>query len=215
MNKIDTIRAHQRSFLEQVKSRKEPTPYTIGGVEIIVNPGVFPPATDTKLLASHIRVTPQDRTLDITSGAGTFSVIAGLQGASGIAIDINLAAVRNSEENFKKFGVNMKAIQSDLFQNVPHELFDFIFANGPFFEGDISDPLDYACYGARSFTERLLPEVKMRLKPTGKLLMIVSEYSDLEHLASTIELANLTHSLVDTRQSDDGKRGYNLYAITL
>jgi len=30
---VETIRNHQRAFLDQVKARKEPTTYTVEGVE--------------------------------------------------------------------------------------------------------------------------------------------------------------------------------------
>lgn len=211
----EEIKAHQRAFLDSVKSRIEPITYDVEGIDITVNPGVFPPATDTKLLASHIHVQPGVRTLDVTSGAGTFSVIAGLQGASGVAVDINPAAVRNSEENFKKYGVDMLAIKSDLFENVPDESFNYIYANGPFFEGDISDPLDYACYGAISFIERLLKELHSRLKPDGELLIVLSAMSDLKHFNKTLTSNNLDSSLIHMRLSDDGQRQYNLYSVKL
>ena len=115
---IEDIRKHQQAFLEKEKLRKEPAFYTVQGVEIKVNPGVFPPATDSRLLAANIQVSPGIRTLDLTTGSGIFSVIAGLQEASGIAVDINPEAVKNAEENFSRHGVKMKAIQSDLFEKV-------------------------------------------------------------------------------------------------
>lgn len=133
------VRIHQRAFLAQSKFRLKPVLYKVQGVEIMVNPGVFPPATDTKLLAAHIKVIPGARTLDLTTRSGVFSVIAGLQGATGIAVDINPQAVKNAKENFLKHNVNMQALESDLFSNVVEEQFDQIFANGPIFEGRISD----------------------------------------------------------------------------
>jgi len=210
---IKNVRAHQRAFLKQLKTRKESVLYQIQGVEIIVNPTVFPPATDTKLSAAHILVGSNMRTLDLTTGSGIFSVIAGLQGASGIAVDINLKAVKNAQENFVKHSVNMQALQSDLFSNVPSEKFDQIFANGPLFEGRVNDPLDYACYGAKKFVKILLSSVKTYLKPKGRLLLIQSEWSDLKHFNLTVKNNGLRSSLIAKRSSDDGKRMYRLYEV--
>lgn len=210
---IQDVKVHQRAFLDQLKVRQEPVLYNVQGVEIIVNPGVFPPATDTKLLASHIKVKPGIRTLDLTTGSGVFSVIAGLQGATGVAVDINPQAVENAEENFLKHKINIQALQSDLFSNIEKEQFDQIFANGPLSEGKINDPLDYACYGAKTFVKSLLSSVKTYLKPNGKLLLIQSEWSDLNYLDSTIKSNGLKSNLIATRTSDDGKRTYRLYKI--
>jgi len=215
MVNIITIRKHQKVFLKQVKEKKEPTYYTIRDILIKVNPGVFPPATDTKLLAENIKVNKGDRTLDLTSGSGTFSVIAGLQGATGIAIDINPQAVKNSQENFQNYGVKMQAVESDLYEQVPNEKFDYIFANGPFFEGKITNSLDHACYGAKSFNDSLLSGVHKKLKPTGKLLMVLSAWSDLEYFNELISKYNLKSKQIAKRTSDDGERNYLLFEITL
>lgn len=213
MTDIETIRNHQRAFLDQIKSRKGPAVYTVEGVEIKVNPGVFPPATDTRLLASHIKTKPGERTLDLTTGAGVFSVIAGLQGATGIAVDINPVAVENARENFSKRNVQIRAIQSNLFESVPEEQFDQIFANGPFFEGEIIDPLDYACYGAKAFIEGLFSGIRSKLKTNGRLLIVMSAWSGLQYFEDTIKRNNLLSTLTATRSSDDRERKYNLYEV--
>lgn len=215
MVNIDVIREHQRTFLNQVKNRKKPAIYTIENIEIKVNPGVFPPATDTKLLSANICAKPDERTLDLTTGAGIFSVIAGRLGATGIAVDINPLAVANANENFSVHHVQMHAIQSDLFKNVPPEQFDRIYANGPFFEGTIIDPLDYACYGARTFIEGLFSGLRSRLKKDGKLLVVMSVWSDLKHFTETAKQRNLLTKLITTRNSDDGVRTYNLYEVSV
>src|ERR1043165_8719079 len=117
-------------------------------------------------------------------------------------------------QNFEKHGVEMKVVESDLYHSIPAEKFDQIFANGPFFEGDILDPLDYACYGARKFIDGLLAGVPTYLKSDGKLLMVISEWSDMTYLEERIAINNLRSNLTATRRSDDGERVYNMYEIT-
>lgn len=152
--------------------------------------------------------------MDLTTGSGVFSIIAGLQGASGIAVDINPKAVKNAQENCLKYGVNIQVIQSDLFDKVPKEQFDYIFVNGPFFEGNIKDPLDYACYGARDFIERLFSEVKAYLKQRGRVLIVLSAGSDLKHFQETVRKNKLISNLISTKNSDDDQRIYYLYEVT-
>ena len=213
MTDVENIRKHQRAFLDKAKARKEPISFVVEGIEVIVNPNVFPPATDTKLLVANIRTKKGERTIDLTTGSGSAAIVAGLQGASGIAVDINPDAVENANQNFKRYDIQMEAIESNLFDFVPSEEFDQMFANGPFFEGDITDPIDYACYGAKAFIEGLFSGVKTHLKKGGKLLIVMSAWSDLKHFEETAKNNGLTTALVITRRSDDGERTYNLYEV--
>lgn len=215
MTDIKAIKTHQEIFLRQLKERTEPVNYLIEGIEIKVNPGVFPPATDTKLLAAHINIRHRERTLDLTTGSGVISVIAGLKGATGIAVDINPAAIENAKENFKKYRVQMKAIQSDLFKNVPDEQFDQIFTNGPFFEGEIIEPLDRACYGAKAFIEALFSGLRAKLKQNSKLLIVMPEWTDLDHFVKTARQNSFKSTILDTKTSDDGERKYRLYEVSM
>ena len=212
---IKDIRKHQRAFLDKAKARKEPVVLNVNGIEIIVNPHVFPPATDTKLLVTNIHTKKGERILDLTTGSGSAAIAAGLQGASGLAIDINPDAVENANQNFIRHNVQMEAIKSNLFENVPNEKFDQMFANGPFFEGDITDPMDYACYGARAFIKGLFSGVKKYLKKDGKLLIVMTVWSHLNHFEKTALKNGLKTSLIATRKSDDGERTYNLHEVKL
>jgi release factor glutamine methyltransferase len=210
---VRKIRDHQEAFLDKAKARKIPLTYTINDITIIVNPSVFPPATDTKLLVENIHAKVGERILDLTTGSGLFAIKAGLQGATGLAIDINPAAVNNANQNFKKYNVQMKAIEGNLFEKVPDEQFDQIFANGPFFEGEINDPLDYACYGAQSFIKNLLLGIRKYLKKKGKLLIVMSSWSDLKYFQGEVRSNKLIATLIATKNSDDNERSYNLYKV--
>jgi release factor glutamine methyltransferase len=215
MKDKNLIKKHQEAFLFKAKARTEPISISIQGIKAAVNPGVFPPATDTKLLISNIDVSEEDRIIDITTGSGTVAIIAGLQGASGYAVDINPKAVENARQNIEHYNVDIKVIESNLFSDVPEEKFNFIFANGPFFEGKIKDPMDYACYGARLFVENLLKQVSQRLKPKGKLLIVMSAWAELDHLEAEAKKNGLSFEITNRRKSDDGEREYLLYEISL
>lgn len=212
---IEEIKIHQRTFLNNQKSRKIPIVFTIEGVEITVNAGVFPPATDTKLLASHIRVSRGIRTLDLTTGSGITSVIAGLQGANGIAVDINPEAIKNAKQNFSRYNVEIKTILSNLFEKVPLEKFDQIYVNGPFIEGEIKHPLDYSCYGAKEFMKAFLKHLPYYLKNNGKALIVLAEWADMEYFNKVASENNVVVSFIDKKSSGDGQRTYNLYELKL
>ncbi len=210
------VQQHQRAFLQSVKDRTQPVTVTIEDIEIVLNPGVFPPATDTRLLASCVDVKEGDRFIDMTTGSGVIAIKAAKNGATGIAVDINPSAVQCAKENVARHEVNVEVIESDMWSNVPDEQFDAIYANGPFFEGDITDPLDYACYGARAFNISLFSGVKDRLKPNGKLLIVVSEHAELDHLVQTAQNNGMTIiQRPETQSSSDRERNYLLYEARL
>lgn len=212
---MESIRAHQRAFLKALQAKTEPYIVKIRGIELVVDPGVFPPTTDSRLLADYTIMSVGESVLDLTTGCGTIAVIAGLQGASGIAVDINPKAVENAEKNFKRFRLPMIAMQSNLFSNVPREKFDLIVANGPYLEveGEIVDPLEYAFYGAHRFVTSLFHAAPDYLKDNGGLLVPFAEWGELEFFEDTTRACHFSFKVLGKRTSDDGQRTYRLYEL--
>ncbi len=214
MNDLEAVKADQREFLKELKTKKEPYIVNMGGVDIVVHPGVFPPVTDSELLTAHICVKPGDKILDLTTGSGVSAVIAGLQGATGIAVDINPAAVENANENFKRYGLQIKAFPSDLFENVPLGKYDYIYADGPYTEGEITEPLEYAFYGARQFITRLFSQALPYLKPGGRILITFAEWGELDFFESTAVKNGFLLKVIDKKISKH-MRVYRLYEARL
>ena len=213
MSLQDTLK-HQKAFLDNIKARKEPITMNIEGVNIKINPGVFSPATDTKLLTANVDIQKGQKFLEMSTGSGAVAVIAGLTGARGIAIDINPSAVTNARENIQKNKVDVKVIKSDMYQNVPAKKFDRIYANGPFSEGEIIEVLDRACYGARDFTKRLFDGMSKHLKPNGKAYIVFPEWAEVTFFEKCIVDNKLRFKIKTKKSSDDGKRVYRLYEIS-
>lgn len=211
---LEDIRAHQAKYLKKIKSKKDPYLVKVCNIDIPVWPNVFPPTTDTELFAEHIVMKAGDRVLDLTTGSGALAIIAGSQGASGLACDIHEEAVRNAEDNFAKFKVDFKVICSDLFDKVPPEQFDYIFANGPYIEGEIKEPLEYAFYGARDFITRLFKGAAKHLRPNGKILITFPEWGDLEYLKNASLENGFQQQKLGERKSSDGQRIYLLFQFS-
>jgi release factor glutamine methyltransferase len=206
---------HQENHILKLKSRTDPQVFEIEGVKITVNPDVFAPASDTRLLAKHIRVKPGDKVLDLTTGAGILAAIAAQQGAEVTAVDINPVAVRNAKENFDELGLSVTLLVSDLFSNIPAEKFDHIIANGPFFEGEVIDPLEYASLGVSNFLNRLFKDLDRYLSNSGRLLTTFAEFGEIELFYRTLDKYGFRYSKIDSRTSSDGDRTYNLYEVTI
>jgi len=214
VNSLEAARTHQRTFLEQLKAKKEPYIIQVQGIDVVVYPGVFPPVTDSRLLAAYIKVNPHDRILDLTTGSGVSAIVAGLQGATGLAVDLNPAAVVNANENFKRFNIQFESLDSDLFKNVPLERFDQIFVNGPYTEGEITDPLELSFYGAQQFLSRLFSQAHAYLKQKGRILITFAEWGDLNFFERTATSNGFDIRIVDKKTSDN-ERTYRLYEAKL
>lgn len=207
---------HTSALMQDIKSKTEPYIVNFQGVDLTILPGVFRPTTETLLLGSTIQVLPTDRVLDITTGCGAAAAIAGLQGASGLAVDINPQAVVNANMNFQSLGISMQAIESNLFQNVPEELFDVILCNPPYYEGTPTEPLEYAIFGGRNFLVELFTGMKQYLKPTGKALITYAEWAgDVDFFEKTATEKGYAFSVIGGKESDDRQRVYRLYEVTL
>ena len=212
-DKQQLVKVSQKNFLNKLQKRKKPYFVHVQGVKITIYPGVFPPRTDTRLLIAHLSGSKNDKILDLGTGSGVIAVIAGLRGASGIAVDINPIAVKNANKNFKKFNLDMKAINSDMFDNVPAEKFDKIFAAGPYFDGQIKRPIMHAIYGMRHFMSRLLTESPGHLTRKGEILATFPEWSDIDYFESLVLKNKLRYQIIAKKMSSDRQRTYRLYRI--
>jgi len=214
INDPKLVRINQRNFLRKLSKIKKPYIIDVTGVEITVFPDVFPPRTDTFLLAENLRVKVGDRILDMATGSGVIAVIAAFKGASGVAVDINPKAVENANFNFTKLHLDMKAFVSDTFGNVPKVKFDCIFAIGPYFDEVIKEPIEQAIYGMRRFMVDLFEKGPEYLKSKGKILATFPEWSDLSYFEGLINKNKLLYKIIAKRKTDDGLRVYRLYKVT-
>jgi len=212
-NEQQLVKVSQKNFLNKLQKRKRPYLVQVQGVKITIYPGVFPPRTDTRLLIANLSVNKKDRILDLGTGSGIIAVMAGLLGASGIAVDINPIAVKNANKNFKKFNLNMKAINSDMFNNVFVEKFDKIFTTGPYFDGLVDEPIKHAIYGMRNFMFRLLSEGPRYLKGKGEILATFPEWSDVNYFEGLLMKNKLQFQIIGKKMTSDRQRIYRLYRI--
>ncbi len=163
-------------------SQKEIGPYSITllGRDFTVLPNVFSPKyfNDSELFAENLPVKDGEEMLEIGPGTGVVSITAALKGAGKVvAIDINPDAVKNTEINIEKHGLEEKVEVrlGDIYEALKAgEKFDSIFWNVPFGfveEKELPD-LEKAVYdpGYKS-TERFIKEAEKHLKENGRILI--------------------------------------------
>ena len=160
--------------------------YTLNSREFVVYPEVFSPLVfeDSAFFLANLNIERGGRLLEVGCGCGVISVCAALNGAQKVcATDINPAAIRNTQENAKRHGVDavVRASVGDLFEAVdPSERFDLIFWNAPFISAECRahDLLEQAVFDPNYCgIGRFLAEGPRYLDPKGRLALGFSSTS--------------------------------------
>jgi release factor glutamine methyltransferase len=155
---------------------------------------------------------------DVGTGTGILALAAARAGAKHVvATDINpnaaLAAASNARDN--GFAGRVTAVCSDLlsaFERRP--LFDVILSSPPKHAGEPRDLADVGWHAGESFRNiaGLFQQSSERLKPGGRIYVMVSSDSDLEFFATLIERAGLQARI--TREHSILIESFIIYELT-
>lgn len=124
--------------------------YHYQGLFIDITPGVFHPGLffSTKMLLRFLeKQSIKDATvLEIGAGTGIISLLAAKMGARITATDISQLAIENIRLNARKNNLPLNIIQSNLFENLPAEQFDWILVNPPYYAKQPMREEEFAWY---------------------------------------------------------------------
>jgi len=157
------------------------------GINLVVKEGVFHPGLffSSKFLAGFIaRFDLEHKTLlDMGTGSGLLSLVAAREGAQVTSVDINKQSLINTAENAKRNDLQITLIQSDLFDQVAGQ-FDYILVNPPYYPRNPRELSEYAwyCGEQHEYFERFFTQLSEHIKPTSRILMVLSEGCDLEKI---------------------------------
>ena len=172
-----------------------------------VFPDVYPPSGDTYLLMDSIDVTPDDDFLEVGCGAGLVTLKGAESARSVVSVDISLDAVRNTRENLRRRGLDMKCevFQTDLLTPFnSSSMFSIVVFNPPYLpEDDMSTGLDYALIGGETgaeVTQRFIPQAVNHLIEGGRLYVVVSTLADRDAIQRTMEEYGLDVEMVSEQQ---------------
>ncbi|HUC71581.1 MAG TPA: 50S ribosomal protein L11 methyltransferase [Stellaceae bacterium] len=182
------------------------------GFRLTVRPTVFHPRyfLSSELFAEFIGRLDLGgkRVLDVGTGSGVLALAAARAGAeSVIAADINPNAALSAAENARANGVGdrVAALCSDLLSAVaPRPLFDVILSSPPKHAGEPRDLADRGWHAGPDYRDvaALFEQARRRLKPDGRLLVMVSSDTDLDLFGRLIDRAGfrarpaLEHSIL-------------------
>jgi release factor glutamine methyltransferase len=179
------------------------------GFRLVVRPSVFHPRffLSSEIFAGFVAQLDLagKSVADVGTGSGIIALAAARAGAARVvAVDINPDAARSAGENTRLNGLSDRchALCSNLLSAVaPQPLFDVILSNPPYFAGEPLDLADRAWHAGPGYRDiaPMFEQCRERLKPGGRIYLLVSSDSDLDALAAMYGAAGLQARLVHRR----------------
>lgn len=176
-----------RPWLQKYLSRDRA--YRYRDTDIIVKAGVFHPGFfySTKMLLDFLLKEgglEGKSLLELGCGSGLISVVAARNGAVVTASDISLTALKNTTLNCRINNVDALVLESDLFDQIPLQQFDWILINPPYYLKDPEKPADYAWYCGRGmeYFKKLFNGLRGYLHPASQALMVLSDVCDIRQV---------------------------------
>jgi release factor glutamine methyltransferase len=174
---------------------QQPRIYRHNGLELHIPPGVFHPGIffSTPIFIQFLKQQSfQGKTvLDMGAGSGLLALFAARAGAQVHAVDINPLAVQTTQENAERNGLSpsLTALQSNLFDEIPAQSFDFILINPPYYPKNAANETEMAFFAGEhlEYFENLFRQMPRFIHPASKIWMILSEdcaYNDIQNFAS-------------------------------
>ena len=184
----------------------KPRKYNYKHLKGIVNTGVFHPqfTISTKLLLDFIDLQnlKDQQLLELGCGTGLISTYAAMKGAKVMATDINPFAIENAKLNAENNKVEIITIHSNLFQNIPQQVFDYIIINPPYYPKAPKNEIEQAWYCGENFEyfQHLFKTIHSYFDAHSKVVMILSEDCDLEHIQQLAESHQMVFELLEKKR---------------
>jgi len=144
------------------------------------SPMVYEPSDDTFLMLKNIKIGKGENVLDMGTGSGIIGISCAKLGANVTSADINPYAVELAEKNAGLNNVDIKVVESDLFERIKGK-FDVIVFNPPYLptsknertDEEINSAWDGGEEGSQVVLE-FLKNFRKYLKKNGRCYLLVS-----------------------------------------
>lgn len=164
--------------------------YNWKDITLHLPPGIFHPAYffSTKFLLRHLLKMEVigKAFLELGAGNGLISIVIAKRGALVTSTDISTKVIEHLKENSRANNVDLTIVQSDLFDQVPEQLFSIIAINPPYYPKTPRNEFEQAWYCGENFEyfEKLFRELPKYHGDKSQVLMVLSEECDLKHIRS-------------------------------
>lgn len=172
--------------------------YTYSNTTVKIPKGVFHPGlffSTTFLLDELLGLSLTGKSfLELGCGSGLIAVIASKNGAVTTAVDLNDKAVNATLVNATNNGVNVNAVQSDLFSALQKQEFDIIAINPPYYKKNPSGYVEAAWFAGENleYFKNLFSQIGAHTHANSKVFMVVSEdvcWNEIVKLAAAHHIA--------------------------
>ena len=167
----------------------KPRQIKMRGIHLKLYPTVFHPnlylSTDVFLSYLLTQEIEYENILELGAGSGLISLhLAKYRKSKMVASDINPQAVDGLCENAKNNKVNIRVIQSDLFEHIPNLNYKFILINPPYTAKNPKsiDEQAFFCGEKLEYFKQLFQESKYWIQQGPKILMILSEIAPINDI---------------------------------
>ena len=166
----------------------KPRTFTYESITVVVHPEVFSPrfTISTKLLLDFIKpLNLENKTiLELGCGSGIIALYAASKGADVTASDINPIATNALRVASIKNNLNLTVIDSDLFNTIPNQQFDYIIINPPYYPNNPKNIKESAWYCGENYEyfNKLFQQLNKTL--AKNTIMILSEDCNIEYIKS-------------------------------
>ena len=191
--------------------------YKYEDISIKVMPGVFHPGLffSTKILLKYLRDKNLNGNtlLELGAGTGLISVFCAKKEAMVSATDINSKAIQNIKDNSSNNSVSINIIQSNLFDEIPEQKFDWIIINPPYYPKDPRNEYEQAwfCGSNFQFFIKLFDQLELYSDKSSNTIIILSEDCDIKRILKIAENKSFTFDVI-IRKRKWGEWNY-LYRI--
>ncbi len=146
--------------------------------------------------------------LELGAGSGLISLVVAKNGAIVTASDINPKATEALKQSAQINNLKISIIESDLFNDIKRQPFDYILLNPPYFP---KDPIDYwerafFCGSNFEYFHSLFYQIHDYMSESTKAFMILNEYCHLEAIHTIATKHNIDLKKVYTHKRSGEKQ---------
>lgn len=181
--------------------------YKYEDLRLEIAPEVFHPGFffSTQMLLQYIGKLPLQKKefLELGCGSGLISMIAAKKGAYVTATDINPVAVEFLKKNCFRNKLQLKVLQSDLFDDMPGKQYDVIAINPPYYKKNPATAKDHAwfCGEHGEYFSRMFESLSAYIHTDTEILMVLFDGCDMEMIQSFAAAHNFRLDCVQRKQN--------------